>query len=90
MQAALRGGERPGLGVQPGTPTVFVGDFSYPNPKAVAMAVIDLSFVLVGATIPLDHGYALFSALCRIVPELHGDRGVGVHPIRGRQSAPGC
>jgi CRISPR-associated protein Cas6 len=53
------------------------------------MPVIDLSFVLVGTTIPLDHGYALFSALCRIVPELHGDTKVGVHPIRGRQTAPG-
>jgi CRISPR-associated protein Cas6 len=53
------------------------------------MAVIDLSFVLVGSTIPLDHGYCLFASLCRIVPELHGDRRIGVHPIRGRQSAPG-
>jgi CRISPR-associated protein Cas6 len=53
------------------------------------MAIIDLSFVLVGKTVPIDHGYALFSALCRIVPELHGDRRVGVQPIRGRQSAPG-
>jgi CRISPR-associated protein Cas6 len=53
------------------------------------MAVIDLSFVLVGTTIPLDHGYCVFSSLCRIVPELHGDRRIGVHPIRGRQSAPG-
>jgi Cas6 Crispr len=50
---------------------------------------IDLPFALVGTTIPLDHGYSLFSALSRIVPELHGDRRVGVHPIRGRQSAPG-
>lgn len=53
------------------------------------MAVIDLSFVLVGTAIPLDHGYPLFSALCRIVPGLHGDRRVGVHPIRGRQTGPG-
>ena len=53
------------------------------------MAVIDLSFVLVGTTIPLDHGYCLFASLCRIVPELHGDRRIGVHPIRGRQSEPG-
>ncbi len=53
------------------------------------MAVIDLSFVLVGTTIPLDHGYSLFSALCRVVPGLHGDRRVGVHPIRGRQTGPG-
>ena len=52
------------------------------------MPVMDLSFVLVGATIPLDHGYCLFSALSRIVPAMHGDRRIGVHPIRGRQSAP--
>ena len=57
--------------------------------SAATMALIDLSFVLVGTAIPLDHGYCLFSALCRIVPELHGDRRIGVHPIRGRQSAPG-
>jgi CRISPR-associated protein Cas6 len=53
------------------------------------MPTIDLSFTIVGTTIPLDHGYALFSALCRIVPQLHGDRRIGVHPIRGRQTAPG-
>ena len=53
------------------------------------MSVIDLSFVLVGTTFPLDHGYCLFSAICRIVPGLHGDRRIGVHPIRGRQTAPG-
>jgi hypothetical protein len=38
------------------------------------MPVIDLAFVLVGRTVPMDHGYALFSALCRVVPALHGDR----------------
>jgi CRISPR-associated protein Cas6 len=53
------------------------------------MPVIDLSFALVGSTIPLDHGYSLYSALCRVVPALHGDRRLGVHPIRGQQSAPG-
>ena len=53
------------------------------------MPVIDLSFVLVGTTIPLDHGYALFSALCRVVPGLHGDATAGIHPIRGIRTAPG-
>jgi CRISPR-associated protein Cas6 len=52
------------------------------------MPVIDLSFVLVGKTIPLDHGYSLFSALCRIVPALHGNQQAGVHPIRGQHTAP--
>jgi CRISPR-associated protein Cas6 len=52
------------------------------------MPIIDLAFHLQGEEIPLDYGYALFSALCRIVPRLHGDLGVGVHPIRGMRLAP--
>src|SRR5438105_13305944 len=53
------------------------------------MPMIDLAFVLVGRTIPLDHGYGLFSALCKVVPHLHGDTRIGVHPIRGLRAAPG-
>jgi CRISPR-associated protein Cas6 len=53
------------------------------------MPVIDLSFKLVGSAIPLDHGYALYSALCGIVPEAHANPRLGVHPIRGRRDAPG-
>ncbi|WP_337174369.1 type I-MYXAN CRISPR-associated protein Cas6/Cmx6 [Paludisphaera sp.] len=53
------------------------------------MPTIDLSFGLDPGSIPLDHGYALFSALSRIVPGLHGDLGVGVHPIRGRRADAG-
>ena len=52
------------------------------------MPVIDLAFELRGTTIPLDYGYGLFSALCRVVPRLHGDRRVGVHPIRGMRLGP--
>ncbi len=52
------------------------------------MPVIDLAFELRGATIPLDHGYALFAALSRAVPALHGDRRIGVHPIRGMRLGP--
>lgn len=52
------------------------------------MPVIDLAFDLKGTSIPLDYGYALFSALSRLVPALHGDRRVGVHPIRGMRLGP--
>ena len=52
------------------------------------MPVIDLAFDLRGGTIPLDYGYDLFGALCRVVPRLHGDRRVGVHPIRGLRLVP--
>lgn len=53
------------------------------------MPIIDLNFDIEGTTIPLDHGYCLYSALCHVVPQLHGNKRAGVHPIRGRQSAPG-
>src|SRR4051812_8329953 len=52
------------------------------------MSVVDLAFALEGASIPLDYGYGLFSALCKVLPELHGDRRVGVHPIRGVRNQP--
>jgi Cas6 Crispr len=52
------------------------------------MPIIDLAFAIDGTTIPLDYGYGLFSALCRIVPQIHGDRRIGVHPIRGIRQEP--
>jgi len=53
------------------------------------MPVIDLAFPIKGEFISIDHGYGLFSALCRVVPSLHGDTKVGVHPIRGEFRKPG-
>jgi CRISPR-associated protein Cas6 len=53
------------------------------------VSIIDLTFVLQGTTIPLDYGYALFGAISRIIPAIHGDRRVGVHPIRGMKLQPG-
>ncbi|MGE0826499.1 MAG: type I-MYXAN CRISPR-associated protein Cas6/Cmx6 [Candidatus Binatia bacterium] len=47
------------------------------------MPYIDLAFRLTGTTIPVDHGYALYAALSRIVPELHEATELGVQPIRG-------
>jgi CRISPR-associated protein Cas6 len=47
------------------------------------MVMVDLSFGLRGSEIPVDHGYALFSAISRLLPFLHGDQKVGIHPISG-------
>lgn len=52
------------------------------------MPIVDLAFELVGKAVPLDHGYALFGALSRIVPALHGDRRIAVHPLRGMNLEP--
>lgn len=47
------------------------------------MPYIDLAFRLNGVSVPVDHGYALYAALSRIVPEIHAAKEVGVQPIRG-------
>ena len=47
------------------------------------MPYVDLAFRLNGSAIPVDHGYALYAALSRIVPEIHQTTNIGVQPIRG-------
>ena len=47
---------------------------------------IDLAFpVFSEAALPVDHGYLLYSSLCRVLPELHEANGIAVHPLRGQQ-----
>lgn len=46
--------------------------------------IVDLSFDLRGTTIPADHGYALYAAVYRDLPWIHGNETVGIHPIRGQ------
>ncbi len=50
--------------------------------------IIDLAFVIKGNSIPIDYGYALFGAISRVVPAIHGDRRIGIHPIRGMHLEP--
>ncbi len=48
--------------------------------------IVDLAFSLTGAApLPADHGYALYGALSRLLPELHHENGAAIHPIAGRQ-----
>ncbi|MFB3788312.1 MAG: type I-MYXAN CRISPR-associated protein Cas6/Cmx6 [bacterium] len=47
------------------------------------MPFVDLSFPLRGTTVPVDHGYALFSAVNRLIPAVHGHSKLAIHPIRG-------
>jgi CRISPR-associated protein Cas6 len=52
--------------------------------------VVDLSFPIRGEAVPRDHGYALYAAICREIPELHGAVWLGVHPIRGERTVSGA
>jgi CRISPR-associated protein Cas6 len=47
------------------------------------MPCVDLAFRLIGTTLPVDHGYALYSAINRLVPALHDAKPIGLHPVRG-------
>ena len=53
------------------------------------MPSIDLAFRLTGSIVPVDHGYTLYAALSRILPELHAAKDIGVQPIRGVYSGNG-
>jgi CRISPR-associated protein Cas6 len=53
------------------------------------MPYVDLAFRLTGSKVPVDHGYALYSAISRVVPEIHEAKKIGVHPIRGTYSGNG-
>ena len=48
------------------------------------MAFFDYSFEVSGNPIPADNSYSLFGALCKLLPFLHEDLGVGVHPLNGK------
>lgn len=50
---------------------------------------VDLWFPIVGTTLPSNHGYGLYGALCRVVPQLHGADWWALHTIRGARIAPG-
>lgn len=50
---------------------------------------IDICLPIRGTWVPLDHGYALFSALCRVRTDLHGCEWLAIHPITGSPGAVG-
>lgn len=46
--------------------------------------IVDLHFLVTGQTLPVDHGFSLFGAVSRHLPEFHEDAAVGMRLIRGR------
>jgi len=44
---------------------------------------VDLKFALHGKEIPADHGFKLFSAISKLIPELHDDPSIAIAPIKG-------
>ena len=48
------------------------------------MSFVDVQFNLQGDRIPADHGYLLYSAISKVVKEIHQGEEFGIHAISGR------
>jgi CRISPR-associated protein Cas6 len=54
------------------------------------MPIINLHYPVTGSTLPTDHGYALYGALARVVPDLHlKDTQIQIGPIMARYGGQG-
>jgi CRISPR-associated protein Cas6 len=53
------------------------------QPRAELGVRYDVGFPVQGGPLPLDHGYALFGALCRTLGDLHGVPWLHVLPLAG-------
>ena len=47
-------------------------------------SIVDVSFPLWGKVVPRDHGYLLYAAICRLIPQAHEAKWLSVHPLAGR------
>jgi CRISPR-associated endonuclease/helicase Cas3 len=54
------------------------------------MIYIELRFPVIGTALPSDHGYALFSAISRVIPEAHGADWLAVETIPGATRGDGA
>ena len=45
---------------------------------------VDLRFQVFGQSVKVDHGYALFAAISRVLPKFHEAGDIGLRLIRGR------
>ena len=52
-------------------------------------STVDVAFPVKEARVSRDHGYALYAAISRLVPELHAARWLGIHPLSGKPAPDG-
>ena len=61
------------------------GEETIPTPDTV----VDLSFAIECKTLPVDHAWALFTAIASFLPWLESDPVAGIHPLHVAESAHG-
>ena len=50
---------------------------------------VELSFRVIGETLPADHGYGLYSAIVHLCPEIHEQEGISILTIPGEPNRKG-
>jgi CRISPR-associated protein Cas6 len=51
--------------------------------ELVVLPYVELSFGVIGATLPADHGYGLYSAIAHLCPLVHEQEGISISTISG-------
>lgn len=54
-----------------------------------AQPFVELSFGVIGETLPADHGYGLYSAIAHLCPDIHEQAGVSILTIPGEPDRQG-
>ena len=62
---------------------------SPPKPTSVDHSVVDLVFKISGHSLPIDHAYALFEGLVRLLPWIQHDQWLGIHHVHIAESGNG-
>jgi CRISPR-associated protein Cas6 len=53
------------------------------------IAFVELSFRIIGETLPADHGYGLYSAITHICPAIHAQKWIGISTVSGEPDRQG-
>jgi CRISPR-associated protein Cas6 len=51
--------------------------------ELVVLPYVELSFGVIGETLPADHGYGLYSAIAHLCPQVHEQKGLSILTIAG-------
>jgi CRISPR-associated protein Cas6 len=54
------------------------------------MVYVELRYPVIGATVPSDHGYAIFSAISRVIPEAHNADWLSLETVPGTARGDGA
>jgi CRISPR-associated protein Cas6 len=57
--------------------------------ERMVVPYVELSFGVIGRTLPADHGYGLYSAIAHLCPDIHEQEGVSILTIPGEPDRQG-